>query len=55
MIDVVLIGAMIAGFVPSPTAIIASAVVTAAARMAKTLQSNKRFSQTTGLKPSESY
>ena len=55
MIDVVLIGAMIAGFVPSPAAMITSAVVTAAARMAQILQSNKRFSQVTGINPSESY
>ena len=54
MIDVVLIGAIIAGFVPSAAAIITSAVVTAAARMAQTVQSNKRFSQTIVINPSES-
>ena len=52
MIDVVLIGAMIAGFVPSATAMITSAVVTAAARMAQILQSNKRLSQMTVMTPS---
>ena len=54
MIDVVLIGAMIAGFVPSPAAMITSAVVTAAARMAQILQSNKRYFQMTVMGPSES-
>ena len=52
MVDVVLIGAMIAGFVPSAAAMITSAVVTAAAGMAQTLQSNKRFSQITVMTPS---
>lgn len=55
MIDVVLIGAMIAGFVPSAAAMIASAVVTAAARTAQVLQSNKRYHQMTVINPSESY
>ena len=53
MIDVVLMGAIIAGFVPSPAAIITSAVVTAAARMAKTVQSNKRYPHMTVINPSE--
>lgn len=54
MIDVVLIGAMIAGFVPSPAAMITSAVVQAAARIAQIVQSNKRCHQMTLIKPSES-
>ena len=54
MIDVVLIGAMIAGFVPSAAAMITSAVVTAAARTARTLQSNKRYPQLTVTDLSES-